>query len=288
MPQSRIVLTAIVLVLALLATGVASADTTVTVTPADVGSTWFENDTRVGGDSEFVSGPAAPPLGVGSLQMTTTDIFGASQAKAQMITFAYGSFGVPGAGLALADLTALSYWAYRSSGSTNPAAQTVSLNLEVDYAGTGASFTTLVFEPVYNPAQGPMLTDTWQDWDAYNGGAAVWWSTQSIPGVCAFTCYVSWATILANNPNARVRFGLGFNVGSGWVGQYSGAADALTVGVSGENTTYDFEPITDAQGPAVSDVTATPNPAGVGSPVTFSATADDSANGGSLVTGAQY
>ncbi len=142
--------------------------------------------------------------------MTTTDANGTSQAKAQLFNYSY--IGTP-----LTQIDALSYWAYKSSVSTNSAAQTMGLNIEVDYVGDGSSFTTLVFEPVYNPGQGSILTDTWQYWDAFDGGNAVWWSTNDIPGVCAFNCFVSWDTILAANPNAKIVGGLGFNVGSGWL-----------------------------------------------------------------------
>lgn len=214
----------------------AAANTTIVVTADDVGVSWFPNDTRSGGSNAFVSGPATPPLGSGSLQMTTdSSIAGSGQAKAQLFNYSY-------VGTALADIGALSYWDYRSSSSTNSLSQRVSINVEVDYVGDGSSFTTLVFEPVYQPGgAGALLTDTWQSWDAIDDGAGIWWSTRAIPGVCAFDCFVSWATILANNPNAKVSGGLGFNIGSGWVGAFSGNADALAVTVGADTTTYDFE-----------------------------------------------
>jgi hypothetical protein len=235
---SRLHLLVVCALASLLFSTVALANsTTVVVTGADVGNTWFKNDTRTGGAVNFVIGPATPPLGVGSLEMATTDAVpgGSSQAKAQLFTYKY-------IGTKLSDIDTIRYAAYRGGSSTNSLAQTISLNLEVDYAGDGSTFTTLVFEPVYNPAQGPMLLDSWQEWDAFAGGSAVWWSTRAIPGVCAFNCFVPWSTIIANNPNAKIKFGFGFNVGSGWVGVYSGAADKLTFGVSGDSTVYDFEP----------------------------------------------
>ena len=216
-----------------------ASSTTVIVTGDDVGTSWFTADTRTGGAVNFVVGPSTPPLGVGSLEMTTTDANGAGQAKAQLFTYDY--IGTP-----LDTIDAISYATYRRSSSTNSLAQTISLNIEVDYTGAG-SFTTLVFEPVYNPAQGPMLLDTWQEWDAFSGGTAVWWSTKDIPGVCAFNCFVPWSVIVAANPDAEILGGFGFNVGSGWAGVYSGAADKLTFGVSGTSVIYDFEPYRVAQ-----------------------------------------
>jgi hypothetical protein len=221
--------------LALIAGPVAAAGT-VEVTQDNVGVDWFTADTRAGGAVTFVNGPATAPLGDGSAMFTTTDSMGgSSQAKAQLVNYGY-------IGTALADIDELSYSAYRSSSSTNSAAQTISLNIEVDYVGDGSSYTTLVFEPVYQPGGvGAMMTDTWQSWDAYAAGAAVWWSTKDIPGVCAFNCFVPWSTVLASNPSAKVVGFLGFNVGSGWVGDFSGNADALAVGISGDTTTYDLE-----------------------------------------------
>ena len=171
--------------------------------------------------------------------MTTTDASGSSNAKAQLFNYSY--IGTP-----LASFDAISYSAYRSSSSTNSAAQTIGLNLEVDINGgafvTG-DFTTLAFEPVYQSGGvGAMATNTWQTWNAYNGGNAVWWSSKGIPGVCAFDCFVSWSSILAANPNATILGGVGFNVGSGWAGMFTGNADALHIGVAENTTVYNFEP----------------------------------------------
>lgn len=216
-------LIAVIAVLALVSMSVSEvAAATITVRSSDVGVSWFMNDTRTGGSVSFVDS---------SLQVTTTDANGTSQAKAQLVN--YGYIGTP-----LSSIYALSYDALRSSGSTNSAAQTISLNIEVDFVGDGSSYTTLVFEPVYQSGGvGAMAIDTWQTWDAYAGGGATWWSTKDIPGVCAFNCFVSWSDIVASNPDAVVVGLLGFNVGSGWAGNFVGYADWLTV----NDTTYDFE-----------------------------------------------
>ena len=216
--------------------GSANAAGQTIVKNSDVGLSWLTADTRIGGNVSFISGPATAPLGLGSLQMTTTDAYTTSKAKAQLVTGNY--IGVP-----LNTITSISYFAYRDATSTNSAAQTISLNIEVDFVGDGTSYTTLVFEPVYQSGGvGAMLTNTWQTWDAFDGGNAKWWSTKPIPGVCDFNCFVTWNTILTNNPNAKVKGVFGFNVGSGWAGQFKGVVDALTVGISGIETTYDFEP----------------------------------------------
>ncbi|MEM8882582.1 MAG: hypothetical protein AAGD14_00765 [Planctomycetota bacterium] len=218
-------------------------DGMIRVTPADIGDSWLVNDTRAGGTVSIAADSFGPrPLGDGSLQLSTTDTQGGSgQAKAQLYYYGYGSLGDPLAGVALSDLTALAYTAYRDATSTNPAAQTVSLNIEVDFVGDGTSYTTLVFEPIYNTDQGAIQPGTWQRWDAFNGGQAVWWSTRAIPGAPS-NSFVALQTIIDNNPNAKIIYGVGFSAGSGWTGDFFGAVDALEVGISGETVTYDFEP----------------------------------------------
>jgi hypothetical protein len=205
------------------------------VTSGNLGVDWFITEQRAGSTAEFAAGPGVPAFGSGSFQMTMQDGAG------KVTLFTYNHVGT-----ALAEISALGIATYRSSASTNPVAQYPSLNIEVDFVGDGSSFTTLVFEPVYNSAG--LALDTWQVWDAYAGGAAVWWSTKDIPGVCAFNCFVSWSTIVANNPNAKISGGFGTNVGSGWDGFSSTAADGLTI----NGTTYDLEPSPPVIGPPVS------------------------------------
>ncbi len=115
----------------------------------------------------------------------------------------------------------------------------------MDYVGDGSSYATLVWEPIYAYGSAALMTDTWQTWDAmaasqtsFGGG---WWSTTTIPGVCAFNCFVSWDDIVAANPDAKIKYGFGVNIGSGWNGAFSGAVDALTLTSDAGTTTYDFE-----------------------------------------------
>lgn len=209
-----------------------------------IGTNWLENDTREGGTVGIVDASViAPIFGTGVLKITTTDstMGGSSAAKAQLFSYYNASQGVPGEGTLLSDITELGYWCRRDSASTNSAAQTIGLNIEVDFVGDGSSYTTLVFEPIYNVYQQAMAEDQWQYWDAFDGGNAIWWSSKDIPGVCAFSCFVTWNDILAANPNARIVWGLGFSCGSGWAGDFCGWADGLAVGVGGETTVYDFE-----------------------------------------------
>ena len=160
--------------------------------------------TRNAGNGTFRVGPATPPAGVGSFETVTPT--GADKAT----LFNYDHVGTK-----LADINRLGYATYQSS-AANPI-QVPSINIEVDYNGptVAGGFTTLVFEPVYNTVQGPIVPNTWQSWDAYNGGNAIWWSSKNIPGVCAFDCFVTWNSIVAANPDATILGGFGINQGSG-------------------------------------------------------------------------
>ena len=183
--------------------------------------------TRNAGNGAFEEGPGTPPAGTGSLNLTTPT--GADKAT----LFNYDHIGT-----ALADIDALGYSTYRTSGGSPN--QVPALNIEVDVNGpeTAGGFTTLVFEPVYNTDQGAIVDGQWQTWNAF--GNATWWSTKDIPGVCAFTCYVSWNDIVAANPDATILGGFGVNQGSGNPA-LDANADALTIGVNGDSTVYDFE-----------------------------------------------
>lgn len=176
----------------------------------------------------FVIGPSAPPLGVGSFEMRTalpTD-------KGTLFNFDH-------VGTRLADINAISYATYRDATSTATAGQLPSINIQVDANGAApGGFTTLVFEPIYNPTQGAVQNGVWQAWNAFNG---IWWSTRPINGVCAVTCYVTWHDIVTANPDATILGGFGVNQGSGNGGLFA-ASDALTLGVGGTSWTYNFEP----------------------------------------------
>lgn len=218
--------------------GLASADHTGTVvTDADVThavegpatDNWmvFTRGATPASAGQFVSGPADPPLGTGSLQLSTTD--GAEKVYA---------FNFDHIGTKLADLDAISYSTYRSAGS---AQQVAALNMVIDSNGpaTTGGFATLVFEPVYNTDQGLVSNGAWQDWAAT--GAGRWWSTRTFPGMpCTFDCFIPWSVIVAANPDATVLGGVGVNQGSG-NGGLTTSVDALTI----DDTTYDFEAVRD-------------------------------------------
>jgi hypothetical protein len=184
---------------------------------------------RNAGNATFVNGPASPPLGIGSLQLNTPT--GADKIQA----FNYDHVGTP-----LSAVDAMGYSTYRSAGSAD---QDTAINVEVDVNGTSTpgGFTTLVFEPVYNTNQGAVASNQWQTWDAYNGGNAIWWSSNPIPGAPNRDTFVTWSSIVTANPDAVIVGGYGLNQGSGNPA-LTVADDALVFGASGDRVTYDFEP----------------------------------------------
>jgi hypothetical protein len=223
---------------------VAAADTTDVVTEDDV-TRQVENTpptddwvlyTRAGTPptaAAFDLGPGEPPLGVGSLRLTTVT------GSEKVFLFNYDHVGT-----ALADINEIGYATYRSAGSGQ---QVTALNIQVDYNGDAdGGFTTLVFEPVYNTDQGAVINGEWQTWDADSGR---WWSTASINGQCggaAVACMRTWSQIIANNPDATILGGFGVNQGSGNAGLIA-SVDALTLGSEGNTVTYNFEPYEVAQ-----------------------------------------
>jgi hypothetical protein len=177
----------------------------------------------------FVSGPGSPPLGVGSFQM------GTALATDKGTLFNYDHVGTR-----LADITGLSYATYRDPASTAPAVQLPSMNIEVDYNGPAVAggYTSLVFEPVYNPDQGAIVSGAWQSWRGIPG---IWWSTRPINGCGTPPCYQSWSDIVAANPDATILGGFGVNQGSGSGGLIA-ATDALKIAANGSSWAYNFEP----------------------------------------------
>lgn len=186
--------------------------------------------TRNAGNGAFETGPSTPPAGVGSFETVTP-------TGADKVTlFNFDHVGTP-----LADINKLGYATYRAANPLDNDAQLPAINLQVDVNGAApGGFTTLVFEPVYNTAQGAIQDNTWQTWDAYSGGQARWWSSNPIPGAPNRDTFPTWNTILAENPNAVIVGGYGINQGSGNP-TLNGNTDILSIGYNSECVTYNFE-----------------------------------------------
>ncbi|CAN5269534.1 hypothetical protein BH20ACI2_BH20ACI2_26860 [soil metagenome] len=183
--------------------------------------------TRGSDAAAFRSGPGAPQFGTGSFEITTPT--GADKGTL---------FNYDHVNTLLSQVNQISYSTYRRAGD---AQQVAAINLQVDVNGAApGGFTTLVFEPVYNTAQGTVVNGEWQTWDAYSGGNAIWWSSNPIPGAPNRDTFVTLASIVAANPNAVIVGGVGINQGSGNPGLTT-AIDAFTFGTSAECFTYNFE-----------------------------------------------
>lgn len=193
-------------------------------------------------DAGIVNGPATPPMGVGSVRLSTgADGGDAAEARA-------GEHDQ----LILRYLSSLSYWTYVQSFGSGGQAPYIILN--VDYDGNGTTDDFLFFEPVYqdntffpsNP-QGPPALGTWQKWDARNGG---WWSLNNTAGAGPGVNVKPLAAILDVEPDAAlasdtagsVRIVAGFGAGA-W-DNFVGNADALAISTTTpEAIVYDFEPV---------------------------------------------
>jgi hypothetical protein len=235
-----------------------AADTTVVVTADDLGSGWYPADTRAPGTGTFENGPATPPLGTGSFELSTPGPTGT--AKVQLFTDAYD-------GVALTDITHLSYATYRDPASTGFIAGVAALNLRVDTNNDGVPNSYFVYEPYQDQGNAAVQTGVWQNWDAISGGSAKWWVNNGTPTTCGQNNPCTWTNLLLTYPGATIQEGincgpggvvtpcpgsLGVNQGSNNPGIISNV-DALSVGVNGSTTTYNFELIRDANGDGIAD-----------------------------------
>lgn len=211
----------------------------------------------------FVTGPSAPPLGVGSLQLATGNGVSGATCSAALRNSNYDD--VP-----LSSLTTLSYSTYDQENSPNDQ-QFPFLVLHINYGEGGENADdTLFFEPPYQtpgagnvacPDQGPTVMDEWQTWDALDG---CWWSNSGLLGKGGEGGVEPLSALLAEYPNAYIvnstddlstfapttQGGIGVEVGeTGDPDQFIGNVDDLTIGITPQyqsqasTTTYDFEPV---------------------------------------------
>lgn len=209
------------------------ADTTIVVTAANTQG-WFEGESNNNSTIEFVTDVTAPG-GTGALELTTALL--PTSAKAQYLH---------AADTLLVDVTEMSYWTRQMSAAfpgADPSYQVVTC-LNGLVGGVCQGFSTLVFEPYQQLAQGPVIPNVWQDWDV---DAGQFWSTRTVvctggpvvgQGVTAGGGGAPFYTLeylQTNCPNAVV-IQFGVNIGSnnpGWT--------VRTDLFNFNGTTYDFE-----------------------------------------------
>jgi len=212
----------------------AGAAGSITVKPSAMNGWGFLLESGANGAGDFVSGPGAVPLGTGSVHLTL-----GSSSDGMLIGVAeYG-------GTRLGDITTLSYSTYQSVTSTSTV-QAISLQFNIDDDVTDGDIAwkgRLVFEPYYSET---VTNGIWQTWDALTQGR--WWATgATMNAVCSIATPCTWSDVLSNFPDAGIHSVFGavqFKAGSGWPAGFDGNVDAFTIGVSGDDTTYDFEPET--------------------------------------------
>lgn len=218
--------------------GYAFAATTVIVHPGNTSTTptttgwFFSNDGIPTGTGSFVSGPAGQPMGVGSVQLSVD-----ATGRSLISTVEY-------AGTKFADLTKLEYATYNQTTTT---AIAPSLQFDVDYDLTDANTAwqgRLVYEPYQTPGN-TVTSGAWQTWNPLDANAK-WWATGGAgAALCPQSTPCTTAQVLSAFPNAGLRANIGLlhmKLGGPIPGGFTANVDKLTVGVNGEETTYDFEP----------------------------------------------
>jgi hypothetical protein len=179
--------------------------------------------------SDFVSGPDTPPLGDESVEIGVT-----GAERKLLSTYQFG-------GTLLANITQLGYSTYNSSVGSSSATNAGYLNVNIDFTGSNAWQKRLIFVPRNN---GTVIQDTWQAWDAINGGNALWgWSGGNTWPDGYVGATRTWSSILAAFPNARIRATdslVGIKVGEGNTA-FTENIDAFVFGTGGNTTTFNFD-----------------------------------------------
>lgn len=153
----------------------------------------------------------------------------------------------------IADIDELTYWTYRDGTSTSPDFTVPSINIFITNAGPDGDvpWAPLVWEPIYPFGADAITDDEWQEWDTMaeteTNFAGGWWSTRDLGSICAFNCFVSWETVLEQNPHATIIVApegagsVGLNLGTGPAGSFTGSADAFSLTMDGFEVIFDFE-----------------------------------------------
>jgi|SRR5579871_1707958 len=226
--------------------------TTVLVSPSNMGCWSFANEDGNGniglnptGVGAIVSGPGTPPLGTGSANLATGDGTTGGDGAELLNTSCYN--GTP-----LSDVTALGYWTYDTQ---NNGQQFPYLKISISYLQDSTPGTdALFFEPPYQtpaagnpslPDQGDTVMNTWQGWDALNGG---WWDDNGNcnPGTgveSISTCTTGFTDITITGISLRVGF-------ASPADQFNGYVDDFLIGLDGVNTAYNFDPATTVPEPS--------------------------------------
>ncbi len=217
-----------------------AASSTVVVYPGDQHGWIFlddQNDATATATAtgKFVNGPSNPPLGTGSVELTTS---GPSDGQIIKLPAVYQ-------GVKLADITTLKYSTYQATTNTsNVLAIALQFDVDKDVTDTDNLYQgRVVFEPYNNNNGVTVPLGVWTEWDALIGK---WWLSKShvkFSDNCLQSSPCTLTQLINLYPNIGIHPTGGsvlFKAGSGWTA-FSGNVDALTIGVSTNTTIYNFE-----------------------------------------------
>ncbi|MDX6692429.1 MAG: trimeric autotransporter adhesin [Blastocatellia bacterium] len=217
----------------------AASSNVVVVLPTDLhGWSAFNEQTA---SATFTSGPATPPYGSGSYQMSTGAGDGAGQGgKSYFKTNTYN-------GTRLDAISSMSYSTYVDPSTPGNNIAPV-IEMMVDTDGNGTRNTTLVFEPIYSPEQGAIQKGVWQTWNARAGK----WRSSATVGPIVPNTYFPLDTFIDAFPGATIvewfpradGYGLGTSVGQSSGGAWAnfvGSVDGFEIGANNASTINDYE-----------------------------------------------
>lgn len=205
------------------------------ISPSNQGSWDFQTNNLVDGVGRFVTGPSTPPLGSGSVELSTGS--DGSTYSAIYNTAYDGQFITD-----LANVSA-SYATYVPTSASVASYPKLIVDVNVN-----TTTTTLLDELTFDPRNGQSQTPAagaWQTWDARGG---VWHSSLCgingtleqyvINCVGGISNAVSVSVRTRADGTGGVRLQVGPNATSD---QLQGYVDDVTLGFDGTSTTYDFE-----------------------------------------------
>lgn len=180
---------------------------------------------------DYILGPATPPLGEDSIQISVT-----GNQRLNLATYQFAS-------TKLATITDLKFSTYNGSAGNNSGPNASGyLQFNVSFNGLDTWQRRLLCLPKDN---GTIAADTWQSWDCINGGAALWrWSGGSTWPDGYVGATRTWSSILAAFPNAQIRDTdsfFGIRVGEPYPNGYTENLDAVVFGAGGNTVTFNFE-----------------------------------------------
>lgn len=202
---------------------------------------WFiyndETDTINNSLGSMVNGPGTPPIGTGSAQISVS-----GTQRRNLATYQFS--GTP-----LSALGTLRFSTYNpSAGNGGSPNRSGYLHFNVDFNGSDTWQRRLVYVPSQN---GTVIQNTWQEWDAINGGNAQWSYSGATwpagigePGTTPGTTLKTWNQILATYPGVRMRVTdsfFGIRVGEPYADGYTENIDAIKVGIPAYLKHFNFD-----------------------------------------------